>query len=193
MYKTSNDLASSTRRSVVKLLNEQLAGIIDLQLQAKQAHWNIKGPNFSGLHQLFEEIAVQAGTYADMIAERAAALGGIARGTLQAVAGQSHLPEYPIELGEWRGHVMAMRDALATFGRGVRAAIDDADALHDADTADLFTEVSRGTDKSLWKVESHVQDAPVEEKHVDKPTAGRGRDHAVTAGSATRGGPGMNR
>ena len=186
MFKTSNDLAAGTRRSVIKILNEHLAGVIDLQLQAKQAHWNIKGPNFTGLHDLFEEIAGQAAEYGDMIAERATALGGIARGTLQAVSAQSHLPEYPLEPGEWRAHVVAMQDALATFGRGVRAAIDETTALNDADTADLFTEVSRGIDKSLWKVEAHIQDVPVEEKQADRPAAGRGREHALT-GAAARG------
>jgi starvation-inducible DNA-binding protein len=187
MYKTSNDMAPGTRRSVIQMLNEHLAGVIDLQLQAKQAHWNIKGPNFSGLHQLFDEIAAQAGEYGDLIAERAVALGGIARGTVQAVSGQSHLPEYPLEIGEWRAHVLAMQAALAAFGRGVRGAIDEATALNDADTADLFTEVSRGIDKSLWMVEAHIQDAPVEEKPVDRPAAGRGRDHALTGAAAARG------
>jgi starvation-inducible DNA-binding protein len=55
-----------------------------------------------------------------------------------------------------------MQDALPTFGRGARKAIDDATALNDADTADLFTEISRGVDKSLWMVEAHVQDAAVD-------------------------------
>jgi starvation-inducible DNA-binding protein len=66
-----------------------------------------------------------------------------------------------------------MQDALATFGRGVRKAIDDATALNDADTADLFTEASRGVDKSLWMVEAHVQDAAVEVKPVELPPASR--------------------
>ena len=173
MYETSNDLASTTRRSAVELLNEHLADAIDLHLQAKQAHWNIKGPNFTGLHELFERIAVQAGEYADLIAERATALGGVARGTLQAVSRQTQLREYPLEGGDWRAHVQAMRDALATFGRGVRKAIDDATALNDAATADLFTEVSRGADKSLWMIEAHVQDAPAETKAVEQPVAAR--------------------
>ena len=93
--------------------------------------------------------------------------------TLQAVSAQSQLREYPLEVGNWRAHVEAMRDALATFGRGVRKAIDDATALNDADTADLFTEVSRGVDKSLWMVEAHVQDASVEMKPVEVPPASR--------------------
>ena len=84
------------------------------------------------------------------------------------VSGQSQLREYPLEIGDWRAHVLAMQDALATFGRGARKAIDDAAALNDADTADLFTEISRGADKSLWMVEAHVQDAPAKGKAVDR-------------------------
>ena len=173
MYETSNDLSPTTRQSAIEMLNEHLADAIDLQLQAKQAHWNIKGPNFVGLHELFDQVAAQASEYADLIAERAVALGGIARGTLQAVSEGSQLREYPLEIGDWRAHVRAMQDALATFGRGARRAIDDATALNDADTADLFTEISRGADKSLWMVEAHVQDAPAEGKHIERPGAVR--------------------
>jgi len=169
MYDTSNDLAPATRRSVVDLLNEHLADAIDLQLQAKQAHWNIKGPSFVGLHALFDQVAAQAREYSDEMAERAVALGGVARGTVQAISARSQLREYPLEVAEWRAHVQAMQDALATFGRGVRKAIDDATALNDADTADLFTEVSRGVDKSLWMIEAHLQDAPTGENHADTP------------------------
>ena len=173
MYETNNDLSETTRRSVIEILNEHLADAIDLQLQAKQAHWNIKGPNFVGLHALFDQVAAQAVEYADEIAERAVALGGVARGTVQVVAGHSQLREYPLEVGDWRAHVRAVQDALATFGRGARKAVDDSAALNDADTADLFTEISRGVDKSLWMVEAHVQDAPVEAKQVEDPSASR--------------------
>ena len=173
MFETSNDLTPDTRRSAIAILNEHLADAIDLQLQAKQAHWNIKGPNFVGLHDLFDRITAQAGEYSDLIAERAVALGGVAQGTLQAVSGQSQLREYPVEVGDWRAHVRAMQDALATFGRDARKAIDDATALNDADTADIFTEISRGVDKSLWMVEAHVQDAPMDAKQAAQSSASR--------------------
>jgi starvation-inducible DNA-binding protein len=166
MFETSNDLSPTTRQAAIEMLNEHLADAIDLQLQAKQAHWNIKGPNFVGLHELFDRVAAQATEYADLIAERAVALGGVARGTLQAVAKRSQLREYPLNIGDWRAHVRAMQDALATFGRGARRAIDDANALNDADTADLFTEISRGADKTLWMVEAHIQDARAEENET---------------------------
>ena len=174
MYETSNDLSLATRRSMIDILNEHLADAIDLQLQAKQAHWNIKGPNFVGLHQLFDQVAAEAREYGDDIAERAVALGGVARGTLQAVSGQSQLREYPLQVGDWRAHVRAMQDALATFGRGARKAIDDATALNDADTADLFTEISRGVDKSLWMVEAHIQETPSDANQLEEPSASRG-------------------
>jgi starvation-inducible DNA-binding protein len=171
MFETSNDLPPTTRQSAIELLNGHLADAIDLQLQAKQAHWNIKGPNFTGLHELFERLASQVSEYADDMAERAVALGGVARGTLQAVSGQSQLREYPLEVSDWRTHVRAMQDALATFGRGARRAIEEATALNDANTADLFTEISRGVDKSLWMVEAHIHDAPAEEKQTEKSAA----------------------
>jgi starvation-inducible DNA-binding protein len=149
MYETSNDLSQKTRESAIAMLNELLADAIDLHLQAKQAHWNIKGPNFVGLHELFDRVAGQATEYADLMAERAVALGGVARGTLQVVFGQTHLLEYPLEFGDWRAHVLAMRNALATFGRGVRRAIDGATALNDADTGPVHRDLSRSGQVSL--------------------------------------------
>jgi starvation-inducible DNA-binding protein len=157
MYETRNDLQESSRKGVVQLLNDRLAEAIDLQLQAKHAHWNVKGPNFVGLHDLFDRVAGSALEYVDLIAERGVALGGVAEGTIQTVSQRSKLPAYAAGSGDWTAHVEAMRTALATFGRSARRAIDEATDLKDADTADLFTEVSRGIDKLLWMVEAHVQ------------------------------------
>jgi len=173
MYETSNDLTPTTRQSAVELLNEHLADAIDLHLQAKQAHWNIRGPNFSGLHELFDRIAAEAGEYSDLIAERAVALGGVAAGTLQAVSGRTQLREYRLDAVAWRDHVRAMQDALATFGRGARKAVDDAAALNDTGTTDLFTSISRGADKTLWMVEAHLQETPAGEHHVETPSTSR--------------------
>lgn len=158
MFDTRNDLALTTRHSIIGMLNAHLADAIDLERQAKQAHWNVKGPDFVGLHELFDRVASQAREYADEIAERAVALGGTARGTVQVAAGESRLPDYPLVVGDWRTHVASMQEALATFGRAVRRGIGDTEALGDAGTADLLTEVSRGADKLLWMVEAHVQE-----------------------------------
>lgn len=158
MRPTLNDLAESTRTAVVTLLNARLADAIDLGLQAKQAHWNVRGPHFVGLHALFDQVAESAGGYGDAIAERAVALGGVAEGTIRIVGQRTQLADYPLTLDQWPAHVQAVRAALATFGSAVRRAIDESAQLSDADTADLFTEVSRAVDKLLWMVEAHVQD-----------------------------------
>ena len=156
-FETLNDLPRAGRIELGRLLNQRLADAIDLQSQAKQAHWNVKGPHFIALHKLFDEVYESVGEYVDLIAERIAQLGGVAEGTVRAAARRSRLEEYPPDIAEGSAHVQALAKALATFGREVRLAIDEADDLDDADTVDLFTEVSRGIDKWLWMVEAHSQ------------------------------------
>jgi starvation-inducible DNA-binding protein len=157
MHPTRIDLSTKTRGRVVEVLNARLADAIDLQLQAKQAHWNVKGPNFIALHELFDKIAGDVGGHVDEMAERITALGGAAEGTVQAVAGRSKLEAYPLGLSEGRAHLEALAVALARFGKGVRKAINETGKAGDADTSDLFTGVSRDIDKSLWLVEAHLQ------------------------------------
>lgn len=157
LHPTKNDLREGVRRAMIDLLNQLLADALDLGLQAKQAHWNVKGPHFIGLHELFDKVAEELEEFTDDIAERAIELGGIAQGTIQVVSKHSRLAAYPLDLVSGRGHVAALSGALAEVGAFARAAIDKAGKAGDADTADLFTEVSRGVDKLLWLVEAHTQ------------------------------------
>ena len=157
MFKTKNDLSEGTRVKAIELLNARLADCKDLQTQVKQAHWNVKGPNFISLHLLFDKINDAVEEYVDEIAERAVQLGGVAEGTARMVAKRSSLPEYPANTVDGRSHVMALSSALAAFGKSARQAIVSANELDDLDTADLFTEVSRGIDKWLWFVDAHLQ------------------------------------
>jgi starvation-inducible DNA-binding protein len=157
MFKTKNDLPEAVRAKAIGLLNARLADCIDLQTQTKQAHWNVKGPSFIALHELFDKINEEVEDYVDDIAERAVQLGGVAEGTARLVAKRSSLAEYPASAVDGRGHVEALSSALAAFGAVARKGIDQANELGDLDTADLFTEVSRGIDKWLWFVEAHLQ------------------------------------
>ena len=156
MFETKNDLDAAIRQDAIELLNDRLADCIDLHTQVKHAHWNVKGPEFIALHKLFDEINDAVVDYVDTIAERAVQLGGVAEGTARIVARRSSLAEYPAAV-DGRSHVEALSSALAAFGQSVRKAIDEANELGDLDTADIFTEVSRGIDKWLWFVEAHMQ------------------------------------
>ncbi len=160
LFPTRNSIPGPVREQLVSLLNRRLADCIDLQTQAKMAHWNVKGPSFIALHELFDNVHGSVAEYVDLIAERAVQLGGVAEGTVRMVARHSELEEYPEHIAADRQHVKALAGALADFGTRVRLAIDDAARLGDAGTADLFTEVSRGIDKSLWFVEAHLQEEP---------------------------------
>jgi starvation-inducible DNA-binding protein len=156
-YDTLNDLPKAARSELTALMNQRLADATDLQTQMKQAHWNVKGPDFIALHKLFDEIYEAVGDYVDLIAERIVQLGGIAEGTARVAAARSRLSEYPHEIAAGAAHIEAVSKALAGFGQEVRHSIEEATVLNDADSADIFTEISRGIDKWLWFVEAHAQ------------------------------------
>jgi starvation-inducible DNA-binding protein len=160
MYETRNDLSLNIRTRVVKLLNARLADAIDLGTQTKYAHWNVRGPNFIALHELFDKLAETIEDQVDTLAERATALGGTADGTLAQVARATTLKPYPLNLADGPGHVAALATALARYGAGVRAGIEAAGRLGDADTSDLFTGISREADKYLWLLEAHLTARP---------------------------------
>jgi starvation-inducible DNA-binding protein len=155
MHKTHNDLSQKVRESVCSGLNALLADTADLGLQAKQAHWAVRGPGFIALHKLFDDVYEHAGEWADDIAERVAALGGQPQGTLQLAAKHTRLDPYPADLVSDREHVARLAQSLGKLGSYVRAAIDEFTRLGDAGSADLMTEISRAVDKDLWFVEAH--------------------------------------
>jgi starvation-inducible DNA-binding protein len=159
MHPTKNDLPKKTRAKVIATLADRLADATDLMLQTKQAHWNVKGPSFIALHELFDKINEASEEWVDLIAERIVQLGGTAEGTVQATAARTTMKPYSLAIVSGRDHVDALSSALSDFGMKVRAAIDKTGKAGDADTADLFTEVSRDVDKYLWFVEAHNQRA----------------------------------
>src|SRR5262249_23846499 len=156
MYDTQNDLPATLRTRMVELLNGRLADAIDLGTQAKQAHWNVKGPNFIALHELFDKLAEHVEDHIDTLAERITALGGTAHGTIAVVARASTLKRYPEDITEGMQHVEALSSAVADFGSKVRTGIDESARAGDADTSDLFTGISREIDKDLWFLEAHL-------------------------------------
>jgi starvation-inducible DNA-binding protein len=157
LHPTKNDLPPRRRAALVDLLNASLATAIDLEYQAKQAHWNVKGPRFIALHELFDKVAEMAEEAVDELAERAVQLGGTARGTVRLAAKESRLSEYPLDAVSGDAHVAALSTAIAAYAEQLRASIAEAEDLEDAGTADLFTQLSQGADKHLWFVEAHLE------------------------------------
>ena len=151
------DLSDHVRKQACGLLQARLSDALDLEAQAKQAHWNVKGPHFLQLHQLFDGVHDAAEDFVDTMAERITTLGHIADGRVTTTAAATTLYLYPLEAAGGEAHLKALSASIAAFGKAVRAAIDQAGTIGDADTADLFTQVSRETDKQLWLLEAHLQ------------------------------------
>jgi starvation-inducible DNA-binding protein len=155
LHPTKIDIPEEKRVELIALLQGTLTEAIDLKLQSKQAHWNVRGPDFIALHELFDQVAGIVEAFVDELAERMTTLGGVANGTLSFIAEQTNLPTYSAELVSGAEHVDALSSSLASFAKLVRENIDKAAELGDADTEDLLTEVSRGIDQQLWFVEAH--------------------------------------
>jgi len=154
---TRNSLRKPIRQAMIEMLNQQLSDAVDLGLQAKQAHWNVKGEEFIALHKLFDEFAEALAGYVDVIAERAVQLGGTALGTNRMSADNTRLEEYPIEPMDSMSHVEALIQRYAMVAASTRTAIDIAEEAGDMGTVDMFSDISRGMDKWLWFLEAHVQ------------------------------------
>ena len=157
-YKTQNDLSANAKAVSIGILNARLADSIDLALLTKQAHWNIKGPQFIALHEMIDGFRTELDTHVDTMAERVVQLGGTALGTSQVVAAATTLAPYPTDIYTTKDHLAALIERYGSVANQVRAAIDETADAGDADTADLFTAFSRALDKALWFLEAHVQE-----------------------------------
>ncbi len=144
------------RAKVNALLGRRLADAIDLMLQSKHAHWNVKGPSFVALHELFDKVYDGLAEYMDLVAERIVQLRGRADAIAASVVERSGLPAYPTSAAAGMDHVRGLSAGLAAFGKAARKDIEDLAGWGDAGSADLMTQVSRGTDKYLWLLEAHL-------------------------------------
>lgn len=158
MHKTRNDLPSNAKTVAMQLLGARVAETIDLALIIKQAHWNLKGPQFIAIHEMLDTFRTEMDHWVDTMAERVVQLGGTALGTSQVVAKTSAVAPYPTDIYAIKDHLGALIERWGQVANAIRANIDEADEAGDADTADIFTAVSRGLDKQLWFLEAHMQE-----------------------------------
>lgn len=156
-FSTRVNLPAAVRGQMTALLNQNLCDLLDLGSQVKQAHWNVKGPQFHPLHVLFDTLAEELEDNIDDLAERVTALGGTATGTARMAAATSRLPEYPLDTHDGLALVGVLAERYAACANAARAAIRSAADAGDDGTADLFTGITRALDKNLWFLEAHLQ------------------------------------
>ena len=166
MNKTRNTLPLETRKVAVEYLNVTVAEMLDLFARIKQAHWNLRGMAFIGLHKLLDEFAAATLAHIDSVAERATALGGVVEGTLRDAVKQSGLKkkEEPNSVSGQTDWLVELADAHATTTGHIRKAIKKLTDEDDFATADLLTEVLGHLEKQLWLLEAHLEKALVANK-----------------------------
>jgi starvation-inducible DNA-binding protein len=135
-------------------LQATLVELIDLSLQAKQAHWNVVGPAFKPVHEFLDELTGEYRDWYDLVAERLTAIGGTPDGRVGTVASSTPVPALPSgPIGD--------QAALAAFAERVMLVASSvrrrADRLADIDLAsqDLLIEILRGLEKQRWMLRAH--------------------------------------
>jgi starvation-inducible DNA-binding protein len=155
-FPTTVAIQSDLRAPLVERLNELMATTIDLYTQVKQAHWNIKGPQFVSRHELFDDLADHLRGHADELAERVSTLGGYATGTARQVAANSILPEYDSSAVDGRAHIRCLVERYGTFAERIRHDINAVTEIGDPASEDMLIALLRETEKDLWFLESHI-------------------------------------
>ena len=157
MRAVTSSLPAEARKHSLGVLPPLLASAIDLRHQAKIAHWNVRGPRFFQLHELFDRVAEELDEPVDDIAERIGQLGQLVTATTQTLAAETKLPPISNRESAEDYLITTVRSALASFGEALRNGVDSTAQANDPATSDLLTSVLRTVDKLLWFVDSHVQ------------------------------------
>ena len=148
-------LEDNARKTAISELQACMTDGLSLSMALKQAHWNLKGPNFIAVHELLDGVKTRLDPNIDDMAERIQQLDGTAVGTVEEVSRTTRLEPYPTNLTSVEDHVREVANRLRSYGERVRKAIDTVDEAGDADSADILTAASRQADKDLWFIEAH--------------------------------------
>ncbi|MEU4112219.1 ferritin-like domain-containing protein, partial [Streptomyces sp. NPDC027717] len=122
---------------LIGLLRLRLHALNDLHLTLKHVHWNVVGPHFIAVHEMIDPQVDQVRDMADDVAERIAALGGVAQGTPGALVSERTWDDYSIGRGDAIAHLGALDMVYTGVNEGVRAAVKEAGEIDPA-TEDLL-------------------------------------------------------
>ena len=146
----NSPLSEADRMTTGSVLQSALVDLVDLSLIGKQAHWNVVGKEFRSVHLQLDELVSLARTYADEVAERAAAIGVSPNGKARTVADNSEITGFP---DGWTSDADTISAVVAVLGdmiKRMRLRIDETDKA-DLVTQDLLIEITRELEKQYWR------------------------------------------
>lgn len=154
---TNHTGVAKNQDQVIKLLQIHLATALDLHSQVKQAHWNVKGPSFFGIHKMFDELTDKFNNPIDIVAERISALGGYPMGYVSAVASASILDNPADDLVQDLDWVAFILDQYHSYSKLL---YDDIKSLGDLDpiSQDILIEIARMIDQGIYFLAAHLED-----------------------------------
>ncbi len=152
---TKLEFNEPVRLESIRILNGHLVDFLNLALITKQAHWNMRGPNFIAVHEMLDPFNEKLLEYADTFAERVVQMGGTAYGTPEIIVSETSFDEYPLDISSVDEHLRELLTRYAMTANNVRADIDA--GLADAATIDILTTAVEDLDKYVWFMESHLQ------------------------------------
>ncbi|NRA99456.1 MAG: DNA starvation/stationary phase protection protein [Rhodobacteraceae bacterium] len=156
MNQTAAALSTDARSQIVSALNQSVAETAVTTMLAQNFHWNVTGPHFGPLHQLFQDIYEDHFTAQDDLAERVKALDGYAEGTLAGMIKRSKVSEFEGDAKD-TDMIKMMLDAQETLAATLagcgQIAADHGDTL----TEDLCIARGQVHEKFAWFLRSHLR------------------------------------
>ncbi|MBM3382784.1 MAG: DNA starvation/stationary phase protection protein [Betaproteobacteria bacterium] len=157
LQRTRHPLTETNRVEIVRILQPMQSGSIELYLQLKNAHWNVKGSGFSALHSLFDDASSNVLQFADELAEHTAILGGEPVATVQKLAAVPQLADAPLGMRNQDEFIKVMTDRVSYFCGLVRDCLVSLERNNDPVTYDVCLRGLASLEKRLWMIESHIQ------------------------------------
>lgn len=155
MHPTFHPLPEEKRQALVIILNQLIADALSLAYAAKQAHWNIKGPDFIARHKLLDEVYNLFSELVDQFAETVISLGGQAYGTVEYAAKETLMPPFPLDINNEQVVLLEVTKRVAAFSSELIECIAKVQPYDLTTQNDLMTAHSN-INKYLYFLESHL-------------------------------------
>ena len=153
-------LPGQAREEVGRILNKLLADEHVLYVKTRNYHWNVVGPRFRSLHELFEEQYKILAPLIDDVAERARAMGVLAAGTMAEFTEQARLQEEPGVRPDAETMLQRLLDDHEAVVRQLRQDVERCDdELNDQGTADFLTGLMEQHEEQAWVLRSLLEKA----------------------------------